>query len=174
MLRFRAIEPADADLFYRVENDETAWSGSDTVAPWSRHVLRQYAESYTGDPFADGQLRLVVEDSAEGKPVGILDFYELSRLHSRAWVGIYILPEYRGKGLARRILDMGASFARLRLNLGALGARVLESNTVSARLFGKAGYKHCGTLPAWHFADGQYNDIHLFILSLKSNENITR
>ena len=165
MLRLRAIEPSDADLFYTVENDEASWGASDTVAPWSRHALLRYAASYAADPFADGQLRLIAE-APEAGAVGILDFYELSPLHARAWVGIYILPEHRRKGYATRILEMASSYAKSRLGLHMLGARIPAGNDISLSTFGKAGYTPCGLLPEWHFASGRRHDLHIYIKRL--------
>ena len=165
MLRLRAIEPSDADLFYTVENDESSWVASDTVAPWSHHALLRYAASYAGDPFGDGQLRLIAEDQYIGV-VGILDFYELSALHGRAWIGVYILPGLRHQGYAGRILEMASSYAKSRLGLHILGARIPSGNDISLNTFKKAGYSPCGILPEWHFAAGRRHDLHIYIKRL--------
>ncbi|MDE6559002.1 MAG: GNAT family N-acetyltransferase, partial [Muribaculaceae bacterium] len=66
-IRFRAVEPADADLLFTTENDEDSWGDSDLIAPLSRNILRSYAENYTSDPIRDGQLRLIAEDYNSGK-----------------------------------------------------------------------------------------------------------
>lgn len=167
MLRLRAIEPSDADLFYDVENDETAWDSSDTVAPWSREAIRRFAESYTGTPFTDGQLRLIVEVTGDNTPVALLDFYEIALLHRRGWIGIYVLPEYRNKGLAIKILEIAAEYAVKRLNLRVLGAKILDDNIISLKTFHKAGFSDCGILPQWHYASGEYHNVHLLYLLLR-------
>ena len=75
-LNIRALEPGDADFMYEVENDSSAWRYSDTVAPLSRRILRDYALNYDADPFSAGQIRLIVTEEGNNTPVGIVDLYE--------------------------------------------------------------------------------------------------
>ncbi|MDE6010040.1 MAG: GNAT family N-acetyltransferase [Muribaculaceae bacterium] len=170
-LRLRAVEPADADLLFDIENDQSAWHNSDMTAPYSHHMLRLYAEHYNADPFSAGELRLVAElrdenDPASSSPVGILDFYDISALHSTAWVGIYVVPGMRRKGLALEMLAMAKEYATAHLGLSHIGARILRENTGSMRLFEKAGYTLCGTLPGWRYAGGHQVDLHLYSITL--------
>lgn len=164
-IRLRAVEPYDADCFYMAENDETAWAGSDTVAPYSMHMLRSYAESCSGgNPFADGQLRLIAELADDSHAtVALLDFYEISPLQGHAWIGIYVLPEMRRKGYASAVLRKGAAYAGRCLGIRRFGARILAGNEASRRLFAGCGYMHCGTLPQWRFADGTLHDLELWV-----------
>lgn len=162
MLFFRAIEPADADLFYEAENDESAWADSDCVAPYSRHLLRRYAENYQADPITEGQLRLIAVDSDSDKPVGITDFYDISFLHSHAFIGVYILPHFRRRGFGAAMIGEACAYARRRLGLRVLGAKVLASNPGSLNLFERCGFKPAGVLPGWHSAAGSPTDLHIF------------
>ncbi|MBD5181067.1 MAG: GNAT family N-acetyltransferase [Bacteroidales bacterium] len=163
----RAIEPSDADFFYLVENDSSAWADSDTIAPLSAHMLRIYAENYDADPFASGQLRLIAAEADDpARPVGIIDLYEISPLHSHAWVGIYLLPSLRGSGRAKRMLALIADYARSHLRLSSLGARILAGNDISLKLFSDCGYILRGTLPRWRYIAGHPADLHLLTLDL--------
>ena len=168
----RALEPSDADLLYDVENDEAAWPSSDNIAPYSRHALREYALTHEADPFAAGQLRLVAQvgDTQPGgtsaeqnhhRAVGLLDFYDISAIHSHAWIGIYVLPDMRGEGYGHDMLLRSLDYARRHLGLTSVGARILEGNDPSMRLFRKCGFELRGTLPCWRFADGEMRDMHL-------------
>ncbi len=40
----RALEDSDLEFLYALENDPSIWEVSDTLAPVSRHALRQYLE----------------------------------------------------------------------------------------------------------------------------------
>ena len=163
----RAVEPADASLLYGVENDTDAWGSADTVAPYSMFALQRYAETCSADPFADGQLRMIAAIS--GRPeeaVGILDFYEITAIHSHAWIGIYILPAFRGKGYAHEIISLAIGFARQRLRLDNLGARILVSKTTSLHLFEGCGFSLRGTLPSWRFAEGSMQDLHILTITI--------
>lgn len=148
MLTLRALEPDDARLMYEIENDASAREYSSTTAPLSMEQLRTYALTYDADPFHAGQLRLVAA-KADGSPVGLADLYDIDAVHRHAFVGIYILPDYRGMGLGTEALRLLASYAGEVLGLACLGAKVSTANGASRSLFEKAGYRHCGTLPGW-------------------------
>lgn len=159
LIRLRAIEPSDADMMLCAESDVSAWPDSDICAPYSMEMLKNYASSYSADPFGEGQLRMIVEDSRSGTAIGILDLYDISAVHRHAMVGIYILPDFRNKGFAGAAVSAASDYASRRLNLHSLGAKILTSNAASVRLFKSCGYAEAGVLPSWHFADGSFHDM---------------
>lgn len=161
-IRLRAVEPSDADIFFKAENDESSWRDSDNIAPFSLHLLREYAENYRADPIADGQLRLVAADALTDAPVGILDFYEIDFIHSTAFIGIYVLTAERRKGFASEMIKEAEIYARRRLNLEILGAKILDVNHISCSLFEKAGYIHSGTLPQWRKISSGRSDLLIY------------
>ncbi|MDE7096083.1 MAG: GNAT family N-acetyltransferase [Muribaculaceae bacterium] len=159
-LRLRAVEPADADMMYEAENDEAAWRYSDYLAPLSRELLTQYAFTYDADPLRSGQLRLVIEK--DDTAVGILDLFDISPRHLRADTGIYILPEFRGSGVAASALRIVKDFCRNRLGLHQLTASVAHSNTSASRCYEHAGFSVTGKRRDWiRTADG-FEDVDLF------------
>ena len=143
----RAVEPSDADLIWEVESDSSQWQENGMMAPYSRRVIKEYAEGYDADPIRAGQLRMVAE--ADGKPVGLFDLYNISVQNRTAFIGIYIIGESRGKGFAARGLRLMESYARQLLNLRILAAKVAETNEASIRLFDAEGYTYCGQLRNW-------------------------
>lgn len=148
-IHIRALEPGDADFMYEVENDPDALRYSDTVAPLSRKILRDYALTYEANPFAAGQLRLIVAENETKTPVGILDIYDVSMRHLHAFVGIYILPDHRRKGYAREAIKAAEDYVRHTLHLKQLGTKIEDSNTPSLQLFGTLGYLERGRLKDW-------------------------
>ena len=148
-LFLRALETSDVELMYEVENDELSWRYSDTVAPLSRHLLKEYASTYDANPFKSGQLRLIVISKESNIPVGIVDLYEISQRHSRAFVGIYILPEFRNKGYAKETLNLIENFAFQTLHLHQLAAKVEDKNRSSEILFTNNGYEMNAYLKDW-------------------------
>ncbi len=146
-LRLRALEPEDAAMMYEAENDEAALEYSDYLAPLSKELLTHYALTYDADPFRSGQLRMIIE--FDSKPVGILDLFDISPRHLRADIGIYILPGFRGKGLASKALEELKVYSRKRLGLHQLTASVAQSNQTAKRSFEKAGFSITGTRPDW-------------------------
>lgn len=162
-VRLRPLEPSDADMIYQADTIEGGWIGGDLAAPYSLHNLRQYALGYDADPFSAGQLRLIAEEKDSNKPIGILDFYEISPLHSHAFIGILVLPRFRSQGFGNAIIKEAINYAEAHLNLDRLGARIIADNKISIHLFEKNGFLIRGNMPDWHFSNGSMHD--LFIMS---------
>ncbi len=162
IIRLRAVEPADAELFWKTENDSSQWILNGMSAPYSRENLLQYAIGYDADPQRSGELRFIIERTEDQIPVGIIDLYEISFIHSRAFVGIYTLPEFRNMRYASMALDLIENYAASVLNLSQLGARIATENVASVKLFGKANYQHRGTLPEWLHSASQRFDLAIF------------
>ena len=169
-LHLRALEPSDADFMYEVENDAQAWRYSDTVAPLSRRILRDYALTYDADPFTAGQLRLIITEEDTKTPVGIVDLYEVSQRHQRAFIGIYICKDYRGKGYGDETLELIEDYAHNTLHLHQLGAKVEDSLKRTEQLFLNRGYALKGNLEDWlSTPDGKYAGMKIFTKILKKD-----
>ncbi|MDE6095811.1 MAG: GNAT family N-acetyltransferase [Muribaculaceae bacterium] len=167
-LHLRALEPGDADFMFEVENDAEAWRYSDTIAPLSRRILRDYALNYDADPFSAGQLRLIITEEGNNMPVGIVDLYELSQRHLRAFIGIYICSDFRRKGYAEETLHLIEEYARNTLHLHQLGAKIEENHSTAVRCFENLGYKLSGRLEEWLSApNGKYSNMLIYTKALK-------
>ena len=170
-VKLRAVEPSDADFMYEVENDAGAWRYSDTIAPLSRRILREYALNYDADPFSAGQIRLIITDAETNAPVGIIDLYEISQRHLRAFVGIYICKDFRGKGYSTEALRQIEYYSKTTLHLHALGAKIEEGHGNAIKLFEQDGYKNCGCIDQWLSApDGKYSAMLIYTKSLNSQQ----
>ena len=166
-LHLRALEPSDADFMYEVENDAQAWRYSDTIAPLSRKILRDYALTYDADPFTAGQLRLIITEEGSNNPVGIVDLYEVSQRHQRAFIGIYICKEYRGKGYADETIQLIEDYAHNTLHLHQLGAKVEANHHKAEKLFLDREYKLQGNLEDWlSTPDGKFVSMKIFTKKL--------
>ena len=49
LIKLRAMEPEDIEILYRWENDTDIWKVSNTIAPFSKYVLRQFIENQSRD-----------------------------------------------------------------------------------------------------------------------------
>ena len=170
-LHLRALEPSDADFMYEVENDALAWRYSDTIAPLSRKILRDYALTYDADPFTAGQLRLIITEKENNTPVGIVDLYEVSQRHQRAFIGIYICKDFRGRGYADETIQLIEDYAHNNLHLHQLGAKVENSHVKAEKLFQNRGYKLKGHLSDWlSTPDGKFVDMKIFTKPLSEKD----
>ena len=177
-VRLRALEPEDVDRLYIWENDRDMWPFGGTRAPLSRHQLWEYATNYDANPFAAGQLRLIIElatapdnaipqnsqssqssQSSQNSqnsqpspiPCGVIDLYDIDPVNSRAMVGIMVVPQWRSRGIATRALELVGEYCRDILGLATIASEVASDNLPSIRLFGeKAAYRQVGERPSWY------------------------
>lgn len=153
----RAPEPSDLDVLFRMENDEALWTVSCNAAPYSRRQLLTYIEESVHDLFAEHQVRFVIETG--GSVTGCIDLTDVDAVQSRAQVGIALLPEYRGRGLAAAALSRVCDYAVRRLRLHQLTAYVPCDNEASLKLFESAGFERSGLLKDWLWAGEDYSDV---------------
>lgn len=155
MIRLRKIEPSDVPYLYRWENDATAWADGSNHNPLSQQDLRDFIASTTGDIYKDGQLRLIIEEQSpitnDQSPitVGCIDLFDFDPRNRRAALGMYIAPEFRGKGVGREALLQMEHYAFDFLHLRVLYAVIATSNTVCSALYHSADYAPSSPLPAW-------------------------
>ena len=166
MKYLRAIEPEDLDLMYIVENDWAVCQYSTITVPLSRYALKRYIEESAGDLFRDLQVRMTIIAPNGGTACGFLDITDLDAIHRRAQVGIVVLPEAQGKGIATKALDEAAMYA-LQQGLHQLYAIVASDNLKARNLFLRASYVETTVLPQWLYVDGKFTDAILYQRILK-------
>jgi diamine N-acetyltransferase len=98
-IQLRALEPEDLQFLFDTENDESFWEVSNTQTPFSKSLLKQYLENAHLDIFEAKQLRLIIQENSNKKPVGIIDLFDFNPQHKRAGIGILIHKEYQKKVL---------------------------------------------------------------------------
>lgn len=170
-IRLRAIEPEDLDLIYRWENDTTLWCYGATIAPFSRHVIKQYLIDAGQDLFERKQLRLMIDATKNQKTVGTIDLYDYDPFHRRAGVGILIDTAYRHKGFGQEALRLLENYCFDFLKMKQLYAIVAANNLKSIQLFEKTGYKQSGTLKAWLSTEDSFTDS-IFLQRINDNEKL--
>lgn len=157
----RAPEPEDLELLYEWENRKSLWQVSNTIAPFSKYVLRQYLETAHQDIFQTRQLRLMIELLAPGKPktIGAVDLFDFEPVHERAGVGILIGDRAeKGKGYAKVALGHLIEYVFKTLHLKQLYCNISESNTVSQNLFTQAGFTEIGKKRFWNKTETGFED----------------
>ena len=98
IVALRALEPTDIDQILKWENDPEIWTVSNTQAPYSRQMVWEYLENYTGDIYASRQLRLVMTLALQpDTSIGTVDFLNFNPFHNRAELGMLIDSDYRGE-----------------------------------------------------------------------------
>ena len=149
-IRLRALEPEDVDKLYKWENDTQIWHLSNTLTPFSKHVLRQYLKTAAKDIYETRQLRLIIEVLDEKRPVGAIDLFDFDPFNLRAGVGILVHSKQdRRKGFASQAIETLSGYARSVLGLRQLYCNICEDNEDSLKLFIKQGFVITGQKKEW-------------------------
>jgi Acetyltransferases, including N-acetylases of ribosomal proteins len=144
------MEPEDVDLLYKWENDTNIWKVSNTVTPFSRHILRKFIESQADDIFETRQLRLIIEEKQGGRPVGAIDLFDVDPYNRRAGVGILIYDTMdKCQGYASSALQLIIRYSFMVLNLHQLYCDLLFDNSPSLHLFRSKGFLIVGIKREW-------------------------
>ena len=151
-IELRALEPSDLDLLYKWENDQSNWKISNTLAPFSKHVLSRYIETAHLDIYQTRQLRLMVDVKIGDtlKTVGAIDIFDFEPFHLRAGIGILIgEQEERRKGYADAALSELKKYLFEVMNLKQVYCNILVKNIDSMNLFKKHGFEIIGIKKKW-------------------------
>lgn len=158
----RAVEPEDLEILYRWENSAVLWYHGNTLAPYSKLVLRQYInDSLEMDIYQSKQLRLMIDLVEEKFTIGTIDLYDIDAHNRRAGIGILIDDDYRRRGFAKQALELMSNYAFDFLYLHQIYAYIAQSNTNSISLFEKAGYQSVGILKDWLQRGEEFEDVYL-------------
>ena len=145
----RSIEPRDAALMLQWENNPENWAVSNTLVPFSEHLILQYVNS-AQDIFETKQLRFIICLQENDSPIGTIDLFEYDPLHRRAGIGILIdKVSERNKGYANEALNLLINYSFNRLNLHGLFCNIFESNKHSIKLFENNNFIKTGEKKEW-------------------------
>jgi diamine N-acetyltransferase len=164
-VKLRALEPEDLEMLYQVENDTELWSVGASNVPYSRYALQQYIATQLNDIYADGQVRLVMENE-EGRAVGMADLVNFDPSNMRAELGLVVVSDCRRRGYARSALRAVIDYARRQLHLHQIYAYIGSNNEACLQLFHHEGYQEVGELSDWLFDGQKYEAAKLFQIIL--------
>lgn len=160
----RALEPEDLEFVHDVENDESLWHLSNTQAPFSKFVIREYLKNAHRDIYEVKQLRLVICNT-DDQAVGMIDLFDCDFKNHRAGLGILIKDrDDRKKGFGKEALGLLAEYCFRRLNLHQLYCNISEENQASISLFKSVGFEEIGLKKDWNYFNGEYKNEYLFQL----------
>lgn len=149
-IRLRALEPEDLDLLYQWENDPDNWFVSNTLIPYSKHVLKEFIRKSAVDLYQNRQLRLMIIAIANNRPVGAIDLFEYDPYHSRAGVGILIHDRSdRNRGFASEALLVFKKYCFEHLHMHQLYCNIAAHNEASLKVFSRNGFMRTAEKKDW-------------------------
>lgn len=156
-IALRALEPSDLDLLYDWENDSSIWKVSQTITPFSRHVLSKYLDNANQDIFTAKQLRLMIKK--KNLSIGTIELFDYDPVNSRAGVGIWIAEESeREKGYAKEALKLIIEYSFKHLKLNQLYCNISSTNKISINLFSSLDFMLVGVKKKWNKTEDGWED----------------
>ena len=104
--RLRAPEPEDLDVIFGMENDTSLWMASGNAVPYSRYQIKKYILMSSHDFYTDRQIRFMIERVSDNVVVGSIDLTDIDPYNGRAEIGIALLSEHRGQGIASAAIKL--------------------------------------------------------------------
>jgi len=149
-IRLRALEPTDLKTLHEWENNSDLWELSNTLAPYSLYILKQYIQNSASDIYQNKQLRLVIELKENNKAIGLIDLFDFDPYNKRAGVGILIYSKLdRKKDYANQALETLCRYSFDVLDLHQLYCNIDIDNFASIKLFEKNNFKIIGQKKQW-------------------------
>ena len=166
-IRLRALEPEDIDILYKWENDTRIWKISNTIAPFSKYILRKFIEDQKYDIYETKQLRMIIESRSDKRAVGAIDLFDIDPTNRRAGIGILVYEDRdQGQGYASAALTEMIKYAFQILGLNQLYCNVLSNNLRSLNLFKSKGFTVVGLKMEWvRFTDGWLDEYMLQLIN---------
>lgn len=156
---------ADVDAWFRGRSDPDfrRWNTPlmlDEGPEGARESLRRRAE--TDAEGSTATFRVV--DAGSGVTLGQVGFSGIDRLMRRAMIGYWVLPEARGRRVARHSVDLATRWAFTELGLHRIELDHALGHDASCRIAERCGYPYEGTLRGAMWEAGRHDafrDAHL-------------
>jgi diamine N-acetyltransferase len=155
----RALEPSDVELLYQWENDPEIWKISQTLTPYSKYTLKQFVDSAKEDIFSSKQVRFMINLLSTKQTVGILDIFDIDMINSRAGIGILIDKNFRNQEIGAEAIELAINYLFNTLLFHQVYCNVLNSNSISFKLFEKCGFSVIGIKKDWTKTQGGFEDV---------------
>ena len=155
-MQVRRASPADAAGIVRVLElvvSERIHSAIDNA--WTVEQEARYLESLSGRE----AFHIAVDDDAGVVGFQSLDLWSslLSSMGHVGQVGTFLLPEWRGQGVGRKLWNATEAFAR-EAGYRKLTIQVRATNTTAQSFYGRLGFSECGRLTRQIIIDGVEDD----------------
>ncbi|RLK54530.1 GNAT family N-acetyltransferase [Actinokineospora cianjurensis] len=166
-VRLRAIEPEDADTFWRWHHDEHAMRWMETSYPESRAQLRKRFADLPAN--SHERCRFAIETTAESRLVGYIALRDARPETGRAELDIYLGdPDTWNKGYGGEALRLMCRWGFDDMRLHAIQLFVVADNEPARHLYRKVGFVEEGRLRQYFRRDGKLHD--MIVMSLLADE----
>ena len=161
-IHLRMVQPSDAALLFKWENDEQNWRVSDNDSLYTISDITQLIDSLQNIESAK-QARYIIVESKTKRSIGAVDLFDIDFEQETSSVGILIAEtKDRNLGYASESLKLLEDLCSLELGIQKLKALVHKTNPSSIKLFEKSGYSKKATRQDGQLKNADYIECILF------------
>ena len=158
-VRLRAIEPDDAEHFYRWNLDSELARQLDFVwPPSSLASVQAWTAEQAQRKLKDDEFHWVIE-SREGQPVGSISTHHCDARHGTFSYGVAVADEHRGRGYAAAAIRLVLCYYFEELRYHKANVCVHSYNVASLRLHDRLGFAREGAQREVVYTRGRYYDL---------------
>ncbi len=110
------------------------------------------------------QFNYIIEERTQNNAtrLGSIALWNVSWLHKRSEIGLWLLPTYWNKGIGTKVVSLSKNIAFIHLKLHRLEAHVAVENELSVHLFKKCGFVKEGVLKEYLLFNEKFHDALIF------------
>jgi RimJ/RimL family protein N-acetyltransferase len=166
-IRLRAIEPTDAETFYRWNLDSERARNLDFVwPPSSLASVQAWAEEASKRKMDGDSFHWLIE-TTDQTPVGTISTHDCNPHCGTLSYGVDIEKTQRGKGYAGEAIWLVLRYYFEELRYQKVTVQVHANNAASMRLHEKLGFHREGVIRRAMFEFGQYTDVIFYGLTVE-------
>lgn len=164
LVRLRAMEPADAEHFYLINQELDVDRNLEMVWPPSSMAhQRSWVDEASKKGFGENmEFKFMIEELDSGALVGSIDTHHCNPRQGTFEYGIALMEEFRGKGYGSEAILLVLRYYFLELRFRKAEPGVFAFNGASMRLHEKLGFVHEGARRQHGYSHGEFHDLHLF------------
>lgn len=155
-----ALEPLTvfhAEFLLRLRSDPDVLRYVDREPLASMTEAKAYAQTIADDSAAGRGANWLIREQASGAPAGSIGLWRIDRANDLAELGYTLMPDFWGRGYARRALGAVLDYGFGVLGLHRIEANINPDNEASRRLLERAGFR----LEAQFRENFRFRDRHL-------------
>jgi len=159
LVRLRAIEPDDAELFYKWNADSDMGRNLDFLWPPTSHARVQRFTQEQSLKGLEGDAFHWMIENIDGVTIGSINTHNCNSRYGTFSYGLNIDPDFRRKGYAREAIKLVLRYSFEELRYQKATVTVHSFNEASAKLHESLGFQREGTLRRMLFSEGVFHDL---------------